>query len=92
LCVTSRSMRIAVVAVWLDGEWIVLDNRRLTLVADVDMRRMVPLFVFTVRTTASGNLCLRRRPPEFSHHRPGRSASVRQHLLGFVTLYCSHDR
>jgi hypothetical protein len=39
-------MRIAVVAVWLDGEWIVLDNRRLTLVADVDMRRIVPLFVF----------------------------------------------
>jgi predicted transglutaminase-like cysteine proteinase len=35
----------AVVAVRLDGDWIILDNRRLTLVEDGDMRRTVPLFV-----------------------------------------------
>ncbi len=35
----------AVVAARLDGSWIVLDNRRLALVEDGDMRRMVPLFV-----------------------------------------------
>jgi predicted transglutaminase-like cysteine proteinase len=35
----------AVVAVRLDGDWIVLDNRRFTLVEDVETRRVVPLFV-----------------------------------------------
>jgi predicted transglutaminase-like cysteine proteinase len=35
----------AVVAVRLDGDWIVLDNRWFTLVEDVKMRRVVPLFV-----------------------------------------------
>jgi predicted transglutaminase-like cysteine proteinase len=35
----------AVVAARLDGEWIVLDNRRLVLVQDVDMPRVQPLFV-----------------------------------------------
>jgi hypothetical protein len=35
----------AVVAVRLDGEWTVLDNRRLVLVQDVDMPRVQPLFV-----------------------------------------------
>jgi predicted transglutaminase-like cysteine proteinase len=35
----------AVIAVRLDEKWIVLDNRRLTLVEDVDMRRVQPLFV-----------------------------------------------
>jgi predicted transglutaminase-like cysteine proteinase len=35
----------AVVAVHDDGRWVVLDNRRLALVADVDLRRAVPLFV-----------------------------------------------
>lgn len=35
----------AVTAVRLDGDWIVLDNRWLTLVADVDMPKAVPLFV-----------------------------------------------
>ena len=34
----------AVAAARLDGKWIVLDNRWLTLVEDVDMRRVVPLF------------------------------------------------
>jgi predicted transglutaminase-like cysteine proteinase len=35
----------AVVAARLEEKWIVLDNRRLTLVEDVDMRRVRPLFV-----------------------------------------------
>jgi predicted transglutaminase-like cysteine proteinase len=35
----------AVVAVRLEGEWIVLDNRGLVLVQDVDMPRVQPLFV-----------------------------------------------
>jgi predicted transglutaminase-like cysteine proteinase len=35
----------AVVAAYVDGRWVVLDNRRLTLVADTDMRGTVPLFV-----------------------------------------------
>lgn len=35
----------AVVAARLDGQWIVLDNRRLALVEDADMHRVIPLFV-----------------------------------------------
>jgi predicted transglutaminase-like cysteine proteinase len=35
----------AVAAVRLDGHWIVLDNRWLTMVADRDMAQIVPLFV-----------------------------------------------
>jgi predicted transglutaminase-like cysteine proteinase len=35
----------AVVTVRIEGSWIVLDNRWLTLVEDNEMRRMVPLFV-----------------------------------------------
>jgi hypothetical protein len=35
----------AVVAARFDEHWIVLDNRRLTLVEDTDMPRVVPLFV-----------------------------------------------
>jgi predicted transglutaminase-like cysteine proteinase len=35
----------AVTAVRLDGGWLMLDNRWLTLVADVDMPQVVPLFV-----------------------------------------------
>ena len=35
----------AVVAARLDQKWIVLDNRRLALVEDVEMPRVVPLFV-----------------------------------------------
>ncbi len=35
----------AIVAARLDGSWIVLDNRRLALVTDVEMQRVVPLFV-----------------------------------------------
>jgi predicted transglutaminase-like cysteine proteinase len=52
----------AVVAARLDGNWIVLDNRRLTLVEDSQTRQMVPLFVlgqtgvreFALTTTAVG--------------------------------------
>jgi predicted transglutaminase-like cysteine proteinase len=36
----------AVVAVRLNGDWIMLDNRWLTLVQDIEMRRVIPLFVF----------------------------------------------
>jgi predicted transglutaminase-like cysteine proteinase len=35
----------AVIAVRLDGTWLMLDNRRLILVQDVDMPRIQPLFV-----------------------------------------------
>jgi predicted transglutaminase-like cysteine proteinase len=35
----------AVVVARLDGDWIVLDNRKLTLVEDSQSRQMVPLFV-----------------------------------------------
>ena len=35
----------AVVAVRLDDKWMVLDNRRLTLLEDVEMTRVLPLFV-----------------------------------------------
>jgi predicted transglutaminase-like cysteine proteinase len=35
----------AVVAARLDDKWIVLDNRRLTLLEDVEMPRVLPLFV-----------------------------------------------
>ena len=35
----------AVVAVRLEGSWIILDNRRQTLVDDREMRRVTPLFV-----------------------------------------------
>ena len=36
----------AVVAARVDEKWIVLDNRRLTLLADTEMPRVRPLFVF----------------------------------------------
>jgi predicted transglutaminase-like cysteine proteinase len=35
----------AVVAVHLNGDWIMLDNRWLTMVQDIDIRGVVPLFV-----------------------------------------------
>jgi predicted transglutaminase-like cysteine proteinase len=35
----------AVLAVLVEGEWLILDNRTLTLVRDVDVRRAVPKFV-----------------------------------------------
>jgi predicted transglutaminase-like cysteine proteinase len=35
----------AVVAARVEDKWIVLDNRRLTLIEDIDMPRVVPLFV-----------------------------------------------
>jgi predicted transglutaminase-like cysteine proteinase len=37
----------AVVAVRFDGHWIILDNRRLTLVEDGQIRQTVPLFVLS---------------------------------------------
>jgi predicted transglutaminase-like cysteine proteinase len=41
----SASEDHAVVAVRLDGAWVVLDNRWLALVRDVNIRRVIPLFV-----------------------------------------------
>jgi hypothetical protein len=35
----------AAVAVRVDGQWIILDNRRLALVRDSDMMRSIPRFV-----------------------------------------------
>jgi predicted transglutaminase-like cysteine proteinase len=47
--VVVRDLRVdkdhAVVAARLDGRWLVLDNRRLALVNDIEMRRVIPLFV-----------------------------------------------
>ena len=40
----SASEDHAVVAVRLDGAWVVLDNRWLALVGDVNIRRVIPLF------------------------------------------------
>jgi predicted transglutaminase-like cysteine proteinase len=60
----------AVVAAHLDGGWIILDNRWLALVADVDLRRAVPLFVldqdgvkqFTAALADSGRAALPPAP------------------------------
>jgi predicted transglutaminase-like cysteine proteinase len=41
----AASENHAVVAVRLDGSWIVLDSRWFALVADIKMRRVIPLFV-----------------------------------------------
>ena len=46
----------ALVTVRLDDTWVTLDNRRLTLVADVDLRRTLPLFII-------GQDGVRRFPP-----------------------------
>jgi hypothetical protein len=35
----------AVVAARVDGEWLILDNRTLTLVRDTNLTRAVPVFV-----------------------------------------------
>lgn len=35
----------AVVVARLDGRWLILDNRRMALVNDIEMRRVIPLFV-----------------------------------------------
>jgi predicted transglutaminase-like cysteine proteinase len=35
----------AVVAVWVDREWLILDNRTLTLVHDTDVTRVIPEFL-----------------------------------------------
>jgi len=42
---TDTSENHAVVAVWLDGTWVILDNRRLALVPAREIRRATPLFV-----------------------------------------------
>jgi predicted transglutaminase-like cysteine proteinase len=40
----AADARHAVVAVHLEGRWIILDNRRMALADDKEMRRMIPLF------------------------------------------------
>jgi predicted transglutaminase-like cysteine proteinase len=52
----------AVAAVHVDGGWIVLDNRWLTLVEDNEMRRMSPLFVID----HTGVRAYVRSPPEYA--------------------------
>ncbi len=66
--VIVRDLRVdqdhAVVAARLDGKWIVLDNRWLTLVEDSEMRRVVPLFVLAddgVKQFASTTMADARR-------------------------------
>lgn len=67
----------AVVAVRSDGNWFVLDNRWLTLVADVDVPRTVPLFVLDgdgVKEFASISMSGTRRaatPSEGTGSAPG---------------------
>jgi predicted transglutaminase-like cysteine proteinase len=41
----ARNENHAVIVLRIDGEWIVLDNRWLALVRDVEVRRVIPLFV-----------------------------------------------
>jgi predicted transglutaminase-like cysteine proteinase len=56
----------AVVAARLQGQWMVLDNRHLALVADTDLQRMVPLFVLDddgVRQFAATTIADARRIP-----------------------------
>jgi predicted transglutaminase-like cysteine proteinase len=55
----------AIVAVRLNGDWIMLDNRWLTLVDDVDMPQAIPLFVLDrggVRQFAPAAMTAARRP------------------------------
>jgi len=55
----------AVAAVRLNGDWIMLDNRWLTLVDDVDMPQAIPLFVLDrggVRQFAPAAMTAARRP------------------------------
>jgi predicted transglutaminase-like cysteine proteinase len=39
----------AVVAVWVDDQWLILDNLTLTLVRDTDVTRVIPKFVLDDR-------------------------------------------
>jgi len=47
---TIRGEDHAVAAARLDGHWLMLDNRRMALVEDVDVRNYRPLFVFDEST------------------------------------------
>jgi len=58
----------AVVAVRFDGKWIVLDNRRFALVEDVEMRRVVPLFV--LNHDGIKLYALQRLQPQFAQLAP----------------------
>ena len=58
----------AVVAVRLDGDWIVLDNRWFALVEDVETRRVVPLFVLNHDGTKL--YAPQRLQPEFAQMTP----------------------
>jgi predicted transglutaminase-like cysteine proteinase len=63
---TAANEDHAVTAVRLDGHWVVLDNRRLTLVADMELRDAVPLFVLDrdgVRKFAAPVLTSARQTP-----------------------------
>lgn len=63
---TAANEDHAVTTARLDGHWVVLDNRSLTLVADADMREAVPLFVLDgdgVRKFAAPVLVSARQTP-----------------------------
>jgi len=62
---TAANEDHAVVAVKSDGDWIVLDNRWLTLVTDVDLPKAIPLFVLDdtgVRQFAAPAIATRQTP------------------------------
>jgi len=68
-----------VVAARVDEKWIVLDNRRLTLLEDTDMPRVRPLFVF------DRDGVKRFTPPIVEAHRapaPSESATAAPAALG----------
>jgi predicted transglutaminase-like cysteine proteinase len=64
----------AVVALRVDDEWIVLDNRWLALVRDVEVRRVIPLFVidntgvkeFVPEVTGTKLAAVKQLPPNLS--------------------------
>ena len=61
---TAANEDHAVATVRLDGHWVVLDNRMLTLAADADMREAIPLFVLDgdgVRSSPRRSLSARVR-------------------------------
>jgi predicted transglutaminase-like cysteine proteinase len=64
---TAANEDHAVAAARLDGHWVVLDNRSLTLVADADMRDAVPLYVLDsdgVRKFSAPLLLSARQTPD----------------------------
>jgi predicted transglutaminase-like cysteine proteinase len=70
----SASEDHAVVAVRLDGTWVVLDNRWLALVRDVNIRRVIPLFVLD--EAGVGRNSLQNLEPAFGREWLSKSATT----------------